>query len=196
MKIFFSNIIFILYANVIFAGDSYQCSYFQSEAKDLMIEKNCITYSKNTRNKVTGGDALISKKVAISASYDENGLSYLYSPVGVFYFTNSGLVRKTLNYDNGPDYFKDELARTEWNGKIGFFDKNLSIIIEPLYDFAFPFENGLSIVCNGCNKNTIGEHTELMGGHWGAINRKGELVYNIVHTEAELRKILKDSLNN
>ncbi len=195
MKKLFPILILLFFANTVIAEDSYECSYYQDGVQDLVTEINCLTYSKNVRNKVTGGDALISNKVAISASYDENGLGYLYSPVGVFYFTKKGFVRKTLYYDNGPDYFRNGVARTEWNGKIGFFDKKLSIVIEPPYDCAFPFENDLSTVCVGCTQNNLGEHTEMIGGKWGTINRKGEIVHPIVNSKPELENLLKQSLN-
>jgi hypothetical protein len=188
-------VIFLFLASVVLAEDGYECSYYQEGVQDLVSEENCIFYLKNVRNKATGGDALISKKVATSASYDKNGLGYLYSSVGIFYFTKAGLVRKTLYFDNGPDYFKEGLARTEWNGKIGFFDEELSIVIEPIYDFAYPFENGLSIVCDGCIKKNIGEHVDIIGGNWGAINKKGEVVYPIVYSKSELQNIMKQTLN-
>jgi hypothetical protein len=195
MKKIYLIIIFLFLANIVIAEDGYECSYYQDSFQDLVSEESCITYSKNVRNKVTGGDALISKKVAISASYDANGLGYLYSPVGVFYFTRAGLVRKTLFYDNGPDYFSDGLARTEWNEKIGFFDTKLALVIEPQFDFAFPFDNGISMVCIGCTKKNIGEHTEIVGGKWGAINPKGEIIHPIIYSKHELQNILKESLN-
>ena len=173
------------------AEDNYECTYSKSNEKDLVTERNCLSYSEGVRNQVTGGDALISKKVCATAFYDENGLGHLYSSVGVFSFTKSGLVRKTLNYDNGPDYFENGMARTEWKQKIGFFDKKLSIVIEPKYEFAFPFKNGLSRVCIGCSQRRVGEHIEIVGGKWGAINVKGEIVQPIVYSKSELETRLE-----
>jgi hypothetical protein len=191
MKYILFILIFLILASLAMAGENYECIYYQNDAQDLVTEKSCLTYTENVRNKDAGGDALISKKVADSALYDENGIGFLYSPVGVFYFTKSGLARKTMYFDNGPDYFSEGLARTEWNGKIGFFDKKLSIVIEPRFDFAFPFHNGLAAVCNGCTQKKLGEHTVIVGGKWGAINVKGEIVVPICHSKSELEAFLK-----
>jgi hypothetical protein len=191
MKYLYSILIVLLLATPALAGDSYECSYFLNDKQDLVAEKSCLTYSENFRNEITGGDALISKKVAVNAAYDENGLGILYSSVGVFYFTKSGMVRRTIYFDNGPDYFREGLARTKWKGKIGFFNKELSIVIEPRYDFAFPFNNGLAIVCNGCTQQRDKEHTDLIGGKWGAINTKGEIVKPISFSKSELETLQK-----
>jgi hypothetical protein len=191
MKKYYAMILFFLFAAVASAQDNYDCNYFRPDKKDLITKKNCLTYIKGVRNKITGGDALISKKVADTAYYDENDLGHLYTSVGVFYFTKSGLVRRALYFDNGPDYFVNGLARTEWNGKIGFFNKELSIVIEPEYDFAFPFEKGISIVCMGCTMKKTGEYTKMVGGKWGAINLNGEIVQPIIYSKDELQKILK-----
>lgn len=191
MKYLHAILIVLILAGLAIAGDGYECSYYQNDVQDIVTEKSCLTYSENVRNEVTAGDALISKKVTAKASYDENGLGFLYSPVGVFYFTKSGLVRKTIYFDNGPDYFNEGLARTEWNGKIGFFDKKLSIVIAPRFDFAFPFNNGLAAVCKNCTPKKIGEHTIIDGGKWGAINTKGVIVRPIIYSKSELDALLE-----
>ena len=175
------------------ASDYYRCSYLGKRQQGMIEAKSCLYFVAGTRHPITGGDGLITRSVATGSEYDENGLSYLYSSVGVFYFNQSGLVRKTLMRDNGPDDFRDGLARTEWQGKIGFFDKALTVVIEPLYDFAFPFENGIAVVCNGCAERTTGEHTELVGGFWGAINKKGEIIHPIEYSKPELEARLKTS---
>lgn len=191
MKYIHSILIILILGRIAIAGDDYECSYYKNNVQELVTEKGCLFYSVNIHNKVTGGDALISNKVLANASYDENGLGFLYSSVGIFYFTKSGLARRTIIFDNGPDYFKDGLARTEWNGKIGFFDKKLSIVIQPNFDFAFPFDNGLSVVCNGCTQKKLGEHTMMVGGKWGAINKAGGIVKPIIYSESDLKALLK-----
>jgi WG containing repeat len=181
----------LFFANPVVAENNCECTYFDSSEQDLVNEQDCLSYTEGVRDPSTGSDALITEKVLASTLYDENGLAYLYSPVGIFYFTKSGLVRRTLNYDNGPDYFKKGLARTEWNGKIGFFDITLSIVIEPQYDFAFPFDNGISIVCTGCSQKEVGEHIEIVEGKWGAINVDGELIHSVVYSKSELEAKFK-----
>jgi hypothetical protein len=173
------------------ASDYYRCSYLGKRQQGMIEAEKCLYFVEGTRHPITGGDGFITRSVATRSEYDENGLSYLYSSVGVFYFNEAGLVRRTLMHDNGPDYFRDGLARTEWQGKIGFFDKALTIVIEPRYDFAFPFENGIAVICNGCTKQFAGEHAELAGGLWGAIDTKGEFVHPIDYSKSELEARLQ-----
>jgi hypothetical protein len=191
MKKYYSIIFLLLLAKFAVAENNYECTYLQSARQDLVSEEHCLTYTEGIRNSITGGDAFVSEKVAATALYDKNGLSYLFSNVGIFYFTKSGLARRALTYDNGPDYFKNGLARTKWNEKIGFFDHQLSIVIDPKYDFAFPFMAGISRVCMGCRPKKDGEHTEIIGGKWGAINLKGEIVHPIIYSKPELERKLK-----
>ena len=96
---------------------------------------------------------------------------------GKFYYIHkSGKKMLTLTYDNGPDEFSDGLARTRINGKIGFFNRNLEIILNPVYDFAFPFHNGIAEICIGCKEKQDGEHSMLDGGEWKKIDRNGLLI--------------------
>ena len=72
---------------------------------------------------------------------------------GKFYYINkSGKTMPTLTYDGKADEFSDGLARTKFNGKVGFFNKNLEMVLKPIYDFAFPFHNGKAEICIGCQE--------------------------------------------
>jgi hypothetical protein len=173
----------LIVASMSHAEDRKQCTLYTKADPEMVTLQNCISVG---RNKITGGDALISKEVAINASCDKRGIAYLYSPVGIYYFTQSGLVRRTIPYDNGPDYFEEGMARTERDGKIGYFNESLKISIESNYDFGMPFQKGLALVCNGCEKKLVGEHSELMGGLWGAIDKNGNVVEPLQNTMVEL----------
>jgi len=93
-----------------------------------------------------------------------------------YYVHKSGKKIRTLTYDNGPDEFKDGLARTRYKGKIGFFNRNLEMILKPVYDFAFPFYKGKAEICTGCIEKQDGDHTMLDGGKWKKINREGLII--------------------
>jgi len=82
----------------------------------------------------------------------------------------------TLTYDNGADEFSDGLARTRVDGKIGFFNRNLEMILKPVYDFAFPFHKGIAEICTGCKEKKEGEHSMLDGGTWKKIDRNGLII--------------------
>ncbi|CAA6798693.1 MAG: Unknown protein [uncultured Sulfurovum sp.] len=93
-----------------------------------------------------------------------------------YYIRKDGKKIQTLTYDNGADPFSDGLARTKVNGKIGFFNTNLDIVLKPIYDFAFPFHKGEAEICTGCKEKKEGEHTMLDGGKWQKINRDGLVI--------------------
>jgi hypothetical protein len=181
----------LFFGNAAWAGEYLECTYFIKTGQKTATEKKCLSCSTGKENPANKGDAAISKKVLADAAYDEDGLAYLYSEAGIFCFMGNGLARRVLAFDNGPDYFKEGLARTEQKGKIGFIDKKLSIVISPEYDFAFPFKNGVSVVCNGCTRKQTGEHVEIEGGRWGAINTKGKIVQPVVHSKSELQAKFK-----
>lgn len=99
-----------------------------------------------------------------------------------FYVSDTNRVIQTHLYENGPDYFSEGLVRIISNGKFGFADKNLVTVVPPTYDFAFPFGDGRATVCMGCAEKTDGEHSAVLGGKWGQINRRGEVVIPLTYS--------------
>lgn len=93
-----------------------------------------------------------------------------------YYIRKDGKEIQTLTYDNGADPFSDGLARTRINGKIGFFNTNLEIVLKPIYDFAFPFHNGIAEICTGCKEKQADDTMMLDGGKWQKINREGLVI--------------------
>ncbi|GAB0156538.1 hypothetical protein CHRYSEOSP005_18030 [Chryseobacterium sp. Alg-005] len=93
--------------------------------------------------------------------YDRKG-NFLYRP----YF-----------YDNGADFFEEGVQRFVKNGKVGFADRNGKVVIEPKHDFVSPFNYGYAAFCDGCDwEKTEDEHKAMVGGTWGVMNFKGEIV--------------------
>lgn len=91
--------------------------------------------------------------------------------------TKNNKLLEVFNYDNGPDYYSEKLARFIENKKFGFFDSSCKKQIPATYDFVFPFEKGYSIVCSGCEIKSDGdEHSRIVGGKYGIINRKGKVI--------------------
>lgn len=99
------------------------------------------------------------------------------------YFVNkSGKSISTVPFD-GCDRFSAGFARTEINGKIAFFNKNLDVVIKTDFNMAEPFYFKHSVVCNGQPSEIKKhehehehEHGRRMSGKCGLINKKGELV--------------------
>ena len=75
-------------------------------------------------------------------------------------------------YDNWPPEFEkpEDIVPVQINGKFGFIDINDKLILEPKYDRARAFHDGLAAVS--------------MNGKWGYINLKGEQVIPCVYESA------------
>lgn len=84
---------------------------------------------------------------------------------------------KVFPYDNGPDYPSDGLFRIMENTKIGFADsKTGRIVIQPRFDCAFPFENGVARVSVDCRTQADGEHNTWFSETWYYIDKTGKKV--------------------
>jgi hypothetical protein len=93
-----------------------------------------------------------------------------------YYIRKDGKAIKTLTYKHKADPFVEGLARTKIDGKIGFFNTNLDIVLKPIYDFAFPFYKGIAEICTGCKEQKEGDYSMLNGGRWQKINREGLII--------------------
>lgn len=89
-----------------------------------------------------------------------------------------------LILDNSPDFFNNHTLRiVDKNEKIGFINDSLEVIIEPKYDNASQFQNGVAtIYCNG-TKEIIGlhllkeddcHHYWWINGKYAIINKDGD----------------------
>lgn len=95
--------------------------------------------------------------------------------------TKNLVLLEVFVYDNGPDYYSENLARFVENKKFGFFDSRCNKQISAAYDFVYPFENGTSIVCNGCESQLEGEHSKIIGGKYGVVNKKGKILIPVAY---------------
>jgi hypothetical protein len=90
---------------------------------------------------------------------------------------NENILFDAYIFDNGPDWLKDGLFRIVRSGKIGYADKNGTVIIEPKYECAEPFDKGVASVAFDCThvQNTnISEHSAMVSGSWHCIDKKGK----------------------
>ena len=99
-----------------------------------------------------------------------------------WYYVRRGLIPVPVeSMDNGPDYFEDGLARARVGSKIGYIDRKLNLVIPATYDGAYPFRDGVAVVCTACTIEydrtvTEGERSWYAGGQWGRIDRRGRVV--------------------
>ena len=91
------------------------------------------------------------------------------------YARADGLTAEVLRWDNGPDPLAEGLVRSPRDGKVAFLNERLEVVIPPRYDFAWPFEDGVALVCAGClqEREPGEEHTSVVGGLWGYIDASG-----------------------
>lgn len=157
------------------ARDFETCQYNTDDDGDEKTETRCLALKGPAPQDHLVADATVAAGVVRKLLFDEDGLAAIRWREGFMYVNRQGLARISIMFDNGLDPFEEGLARTRQNGKIGFFDKTLKIVIPAVHDFAFPFSEGSAVVCNGCKprKDVTGEHTSIDGGMWGVIDHKG-----------------------
>lgn len=96
-----------------------------------------------------------------------------------------------ITYDNGPDEFEEGLARGRRPEGMAYYDKQLDLALATSYAWAEPFSGGLAAVCSYCVSVQDGEHSVMVGGDWGAIDRKGVLALPLRPDAASLRSDLE-----
>jgi hypothetical protein len=112
-----------------------------------------------------------------SLDFQQNNLALKYINGKWYYIRRDGKAMSVILDEKGkPDLFKEGLARSRIDGKIGFFDKNLDMILPPFYDYAFPFHNGIAEICVGCKEDMEDGYSILNGGEWKRIDRTGLLI--------------------
>lgn len=108
---------------------------------------------------------------------EKNAWGYVYDKKGNFLY-------RPFLYDNGADYFSEGVRRFVKNGKVGFADRNGNMIIDAKHDFVSPFNYGYAAFCDGCDwEKTEDEHKAIVGGDWGMMNFKGEIIQPISKSE-------------
>lgn len=121
---------------------------------------------------------VIEAEYVFAYEFSEYGIAIVCDPEEgwIYIDTHGEFVIKPKVVDNYYDEFSEGLARFEEDGKIGFFNQKGLVVIEPIYEFAYPFKNGFSQVAQGVKKEQMGEYTFIEVDKWGFLNKKGELV--------------------
>ncbi|MNK01898.1 hypothetical protein D3C87_197110 [compost metagenome] len=89
---------------------------------------------------------------------------------------NKEVIFEAYIFDNGPDYINEGLFRIVRNGKIGFADESGKVVIDALYNCAYPFEDGKAKVALNCETIEDGEHSSWKSDQWFYIDRTGKKV--------------------
>lgn len=112
------------------------------------------------------------------------------TPVNTIYNLQGKPLYYTLLFDNGSDYYQEDVQRIVSldTGKVGFANDEGTIVIKPEWDFVAPFNYGYAEVMNDVKKQYLDEE------HWsvvaksadsfsGYINKKGQIVKPYTHRE-------------
>ena len=121
-------------------------------------------------------------------SFDKHGIAavWMEGSKSFYYVGRRGNMVPVINYDNAPDAFVEGRARTLVDGRIGYIDRKLRVVIPPRYDWGFPFEHHKAVVCSGCApKPDGGEHRLVEGGMWGAVDRDGREIVPLQYRSTE-----------
>jgi hypothetical protein len=118
--------------------------------------------------------------------FNADGLSSVLVQGVLLHVSRAGRTAPAFPFDNGADYLVEGVTRVLINGKVGFVDASLAEAISPNWDFASPFDGGVAAVCSGCSAVADGEHSMMVGGHWGYIDRQGRVVVPVTFAKSEL----------
>lgn len=107
--------------------------------------------------------------------FDRWGLATLaIREQGYAYVRRNGRALVVPTFDNGPDEFIGGLARVRIDGKIGYADRHLKLVIPASYDGAHRFaRSGRAWACTGCETVSDGEHSFYRGGTAVCLDRRG-----------------------
>jgi hypothetical protein len=124
---------------------------------------------------------VVSSAVLADGTFGDDGLAVIWIDEQLYFVNRTGRTAPAFLFDNGADYFVEGLARTTRDGRIGFVNTELVEVVAPEWHFAEPFADGFAKVCVDCLEERKGEHTIMVGGKWGLIDRTGALVVPVLY---------------
>ena len=135
------------------------------------------------------GRILVRKQVIPMLSFSSDGLAAIRIDGILMHVNRKGRTAPALLVDNSTDYVVEGLTRIVKSGKIGFVNADLREVVAPEWDFAWPFEGGVAVVCRGCHPVKLDvddEHSIMEDGVWGYIDRSGRVVLPVTFTKLTL----------
>mgnify|MGYP006334487577 CR=1 FL=1 len=99
-----------------------------------------------------------------------NGRVFVYDGSGYRMIDSSGK-EYGHSFEDARTFNDATYAAVKVNGKWGFVNKEGEMVIDPVYDDARSFSNGLAAV--------------MIDGAWGFIDKNGELVINAIFCDAK-----------
>lgn len=149
----------------------------KNENGKIIVPAQFKIYSDLEDGEVVKGETIYFDGLKKNEQKEKNAWGFVYDKKGNFLY-------RPFFYDNSADYFSEGVRRFVKNGKVGFVDRNGKVIIDARHDFASPFNFGYAKFCDGCDwEKTENEHKAIVGGTWGMMNFKGEIVKPVSKSE-------------
>jgi hypothetical protein len=119
----------------------------------------------------------INRKVKTHSDFSRCGIAKVHDDSGIVMIdTNGHKLYRPFIFDNAMDEYSQGIARFKLNDKFGFFDSCGRITIPAQYQFVERFNQNRAVFSNDCLLKKNGEHTEIVGGKWGFIDKTGTIV--------------------
>jgi len=166
------------YREYIGQSPQYRNLYFPDHDLEVIIQDGYLKYLRQ------GKPAWV-EKLRPEAEEDDQDVTFSYENFNVRYIPELGFaaIDKSGNflfevfpYDNGPDYPSDGFIRILEKGKIGYADLDGRVVIQPQFECAYPFQQGVAYICEEGNLVKEGEHESWKEAKWGAINKEGNII--------------------
>lgn len=128
--------------------------------------------------RATGETVAFRPAVLARMDFAGDGLSPATANGSWHWVRPDGRAVAVVTFDNGADDFVEGLTRGPWAGGMAYYDLALNRVLTTPYDWVDRYGGGLAVVCKGCRleRTPDGEHSYVVGGQWGAIDRQGRLV--------------------
>lgn len=138
------------------------------------------------------GSIQVDQRHLAALDYDSDGLASMLIADEWHYVRADGTTAAVISWDNGPDAFSGGFARSRIENKIAYINRSLQVVLPPIHDWGWPFQDGAALVCRGCRfERAPGEeHTSVVGGVWGYIDASGQELIPVKYSRDEARSAL------
>jgi hypothetical protein len=170
MTIRFSFVFFFLYAGC-----------FHQKVSVTPFEQNGLWGYRNVDDEV-----IIEPSFYMALEFNSYGLAAVVDDSGWLYINlfSEKIIRPYV-IDNGPDFFREGLARYVKNSRIGFFDQKGNVVVQAEFEFVRPFSDEMAAFCRGGHIVQDGEYKRIAGGKWGYIDMQGVVIIPALYDRAE-----------
>lgn len=164
--------------------ENLDCLYVQKTTADNPQPESSIFADCAARE---NGDIRVAPEHLAAMDYDADGMATILVAEQWYYIRADGGKMPVVTWDNWADDYAEGLARTVQDGKIAYADRAFEVAVPPRYDWGWPFEQGRALVCLGCRqeKRPGEEHTSVVGGAWGYVDRTGNEVVPVAYSREQ-----------